>query len=146
MAERIAINSMMGAIISGTCNGLESACSVIADKWGREPNKGLLSKKLNMNADWTIADLMALEDHAGRYPITRMLHRRIGRKQTNTDNLSLLTGSAAKEAGEALQAALAAIESEEAGNTAEAIREADEAARAFDRLRDRLEAGVSGVN
>ncbi|QBR35733.1 hypothetical protein ETW23_05845 [Leisingera sp. NJS201] len=109
-------------------------------RWGGGASKGTVSKKVTGNLDWTVADVIALEDAAGRYPVTRMMARRLDRRPDVTGGSLLQDGSSiAKESGEAIAAILAAEQSSCADDRAAAIKEALEARSAIDRALARLE-------
>lgn len=110
-------------------------------RWGGGASKGTVSKKVTGNLDWTVADVIALEDAAGRYPVTRMMARRLDRRPDVSGGSLLQDGSSiAKESGEAIAAILAAEQSSCADDRATAIKEALEARSAIDRALARLEA------
>ena len=140
MADRHTVNAMMSSLIDGTLGCLDAAAATINERWGRDTSKGTLSKKLAGHLDWTIADIVALEDAVGRYPVTRMLARRLRRFVGATDaNMIHQAGQISREAGEAVAAILAAEQSANAEHAAKAITEIDEAIVALQLARDRLE-------
>ena len=109
-------------------------------RWGGGASKGTVSKKVSGNLDWTVADVIALEDAAGRYPVTRMLARRLESRQVLKGGSLLMDGSSiAKESGEAIAAILAAEQSSCADERAQAVKEIDEAVSALRQARVRLE-------
>lgn len=109
-------------------------------RWGGGASKGTVSKKVSGNLDWTVADVIALEDAAGRYPVTRMMARRLEHRPVSEGGSLLQDGSSiAKESGEAISAILAAEQSTCADECAQAIKEVDEAMFALRQARARLE-------
>ena len=103
-------------------------------------SKGTVSKKVSGNLDWTVADVIALEDAAGRYPVTRMMARRLENRPAAEGGSLLMDGSSiAKESGEAISSILAAEQSTCADECAQAIKEVDEAMFALRQARARLE-------
>lgn len=113
-------------------------------RWGGGASKGTVSKKVSGNLDWTVADVIALEDASGRYPVTRMLARRLERSPALAGGSLLQDGcSIAKESGEAISAILAADQSTCADEKAQAISEVDEALFALRQARSRLEASMN---
>lgn len=102
-------------------------------------SKGTISKKVAGQLDWTIFDVIALQDACGRWPVTRMLALDLENRPFPTCG-SLLSGSgrAAKECGEAVNATLAAEQSCGAHETAQAIVEIDEAVNILLRLKATL--------
>jgi hypothetical protein len=109
-------------------------------RWGGGASKGTVSKKVSGTLDWTVADVIALEDASGRYPVTRMLARRLEDRPAISTGCLLMDGSSiAKESGEAISAILAAEQSSSADDRAQAITEIDEAIYAMRQARARLE-------
>ncbi|MBT2130099.1 hypothetical protein [Aliiroseovarius lamellibrachiae] len=109
-------------------------------RWGGGASKGTVSKKVTGNLDWTVADVIALEDASGRYPVTRMLARRLESRPAQVGGSLLQDGSnIARESGEAISAILAAEQSSCADEKAQAIKEIDEAMYAMRQARARLE-------
>ena len=140
MADRASINAVMAALIEGTFGCLDAAAETIGARWGRGACKGTLSKKLALQLDWTVAEVVALEDAAGRYPVTRMLARRLNRSPREVPASMLQqAGLISREAGEAVSAILAAEQSAQADSRAEALREVDEAIEALRQAREILE-------
>ena len=138
--RRKLVNAQMAALIDGTFGCLDAAAETINARTGGAVSKGTLSKRLSGKLGWPVEDVAALEDAAGRYPVSRMLARRMGAKgPTASACLYAASGVASKEAGEAISAALSAAQSADGDRTA-AIREATEAEAALRRLREALEA------
>lgn len=107
-------------------------------------SKGTISKKVVGQLDWTVADVIALEDASDRYPVTRMMARRLVDRPVVAGGSLLMDGSSiAKESGEAISAILAAEQSTCADQMADAIAELDEAIFAMRQARDRLERSMS---
>jgi hypothetical protein len=87
-----------------------------------------------------LADFIALEDASGRFPVTRMMARRLEDRVAMVDScLMQQSGVIAKESGEAISAILAAEQSSGANERAQAINEIDEAIYALRQARNRLE-------
>ncbi len=141
--SRKTVAAQMSALIRGTFGCLDAASEAINDALGRRDgvvSKGTLSRRAHGHAGWPVDEVIALEDIAGRYPVTRMLARRLQRGDTvSGGSLYEFSGLASKEAGEAVAAALSAAESACSDSLSQAIAEADEAERALRRLRERLE-------
>lgn len=90
--------------------------------------------------DWTLPDIIALEDAAGRYPVTRLLARRLDADVSDADGSLIEHGSRiAKESGEAIAAILAAQQSSSANQRADAVVQVDEAIEAMQSVRALLE-------
>ena len=118
----------------------DAVAETINTRWGGGASKGTISKKTTGVLDWTVADVVALEDASGRYPVTRLLARRLENRTVTADNCLLLqTGIIAKESGEAIAAILSAEQSSGADERAQAINEIDEAISALKVARSRLE-------
>jgi len=141
MTVRRTVNAAMQALIDGTFGCLDAAAETINARLGGTVSKGTLSKRLSGQLGWPVEEVMALEDAAGRHPVTRMLARRLAtRERTAAASLVEASGEASNEAGEAICAALRAAQSADAGELATAIQEAAEGEQALRRLREALEA------
>jgi hypothetical protein len=118
----------------------DAVAETINARWGGVASKGTISKKTSGTLDWTLVDVIALEDARGDYPVTRMMVRRLkGRSELVDCCLVQQSGVIAKESGEAISAILAAEQSSCADEKAQAIREIDEAMLALGQARGRLE-------
>lgn len=119
------ISAMMLGMIH-RFGGHEAASALLAARWGHATSKGTLTKKAAGDLDWTLADVIALEDALGDFPISRMLAER-GRAGISGD-LTRVLAVMAKEAGEAVASVL--TQGDRAGMLKEA-REAQAAAQAL---------------
>lgn len=137
---RLPISASLSALIQGYFGCFDAAAETINARWGRGASKGTISKKISGQLDWTVADVVALEDASGRYPVTRMLARRLDTASSHEGSLLQHAGSIAKEMGEAVAAILAAEQSACADDKAQAIKELHEAETAVRLARERLEA------
>lgn len=123
----------------------DAVAETINARWDRiggsgGASKGTISKKASGILDWTLVDVIALEDARGDYPITRMMVRRLKDRVAVVDCCLLQqSGVIAKESGEAISAILAAEQSSCADEKAQAITEIDEAMQALRAARSRLE-------
>jgi len=118
----------------------DAVAETINARWGGGASKGTISKKASGALDWTVADVIALEDASGRFPVTRMMQRRLEGRCVMTENsLVAQSGIIAKESGEAIAAILSAEQSSSADEQAQAIKEIDEAMLALQQARTRLE-------
>jgi len=118
----------------------DAVAETINARWGGGASKGTISKKASGTLDWTLADVIALEDASGRFPVTRMMARRLENRTVSADGcLMTQSGVIAKESGEAISAILAAEQSSCADEKAQAIKEIDEAMLALRQARGRLE-------
>ena len=96
----------------------DAVAETLNARWGGGASKGTVSKKVAGHLDWTVADVVALEDAAGRYPVTRMMTRRLEHRPVIASGSLLQDGSSiAKESGEAISAILAAEQSTCAAKT-----------------------------
>ena len=118
----------------------DAVAETINARWGGGASKGTISKKISGLLDWTVADVIALEDASGRYPVTRLLARRLeGRNAVAVDSLIEQSGLIAKEIGEAISAILAASQSSCADDRAQAIKEIADAIEALRQAQGTLE-------
>lgn len=138
--SRLILSAMLQALISGTFGCLDAAALTLDARWGRGACKGTLSRKIAGSLDITICDVIALEDAAGRYPITQWLVRRLAISTPEARDIRLLAGGIARESGEAVASILSAELSDRAGERAQAIVEIDEAIAVLAAARARLEA------
>lgn len=134
------VNAQMSALIDGAFGCLDAAAETINARLGCATGKGTLSRRLSGHAGWPVHHVMALEDAAGRFPVSRMMARRIDGGLRNDDPcLIRQSGLVAKEAGEAVTAALdVASGGAGGGDPAQAVAEIDEAIAALRGLRARL--------
>jgi endonuclease/exonuclease/phosphatase family metal-dependent hydrolase len=117
----------------------DAVAEVLNARWGCGSSKGTISKKMSGQLDWTMADVIALQDAAGEYPITRILARQ-HEEQPNGVISCLVshTGVIAKEFGEATNAILAAAQSSCADKRAQAATEIDQAIAALQQGREKV--------
>lgn len=121
----------MRAVI-GWFGCLDAAAETINSRWDCGTNKSTLSKKLSGQLDFTISDVIALEDAADRYPVTRLLARRLeGQAGDVVDCMFEQSGVIAKETGEAIAAIIAAQKSSSSANNTNALKELHEAVAAL---------------
>jgi len=134
----VAHSSMRALVAAFGC--LDAAAEAINLRGRGGASKGTLSRKMSGSYDWSLVEVVALEDAAGQYPVTRLLARRL-QDQAVPGPGSLISDSAgiAKESAEAIGAILAAAQSSRAAQTDDAIREVDEAIEALTVARARLE-------
>lgn len=135
------VTAAMSALIEGTYGCLDAAAETINARLDETVSKGTLSKYCAGHLHWPASYIFALEDAAGRYPVSRLRARDVaGRMISAPADLYASAGVASKEAGEAIAAALSAGQSADAGDLAEALQEAREAEAAMRRLADAIEA------
>ena len=139
-------NGLMRSLL-GWYGCLDAATEAINARWEGGASKGTLSKKAGGSLDWTVADVIALEDAAGQYPVTRLLARRLAGAGAARPSGCLVSASAdiARETGEAVAALLAASASAGAEDQAAAVKELLEARAAIDVALARLDAPQGGV-
>ncbi|AUQ89375.1 MULTISPECIES: hypothetical protein [Phaeobacter] len=119
----------------------DAVAETINARWGGGSSKGTVSKKVSGNLDWTVAEVVALEDAAGSYPVTRMMARRLENRPAAEAGSLLQDGSSiAKESGEAIAAILAAEQSSCADELAAASSEIGDAMEALQRAQERVHA------
>lgn len=135
------VNSQMSALIDGHYGCLDAAAEAINARTGQAVSKGTLSKRLAGQFGWPVDDVMALEDAAGRHPVTRLMARRMAAGgDTARGSMILHAGAISKEAGEAVSAILSAQQSQAAHDNSQAVVEIDEAIEVLRRARAALEA------
>jgi hypothetical protein len=140
------LRAAMAALIDGTYGCYDAAAATMAARWGGPVAPSTLSRKMTGSLDWTVADVVALEDAAGRYPVTTILARRLAADAGAAAPLSLVcqAGLISREAGEAVAAIIQADQSAgaDAGADAgaEALVQVDEALEALRQARAKLEA------
>ncbi len=138
---RLITHTHMRALV-GRMGCLDAVAATIGARWGVAVSKGTVSKKMTGGLDWTVADVIALEEALDDFPVTRALARRLGGASPASGgalSLSSHGGAIAKEAGEAVQAILSAGQSASAMDLADAAREIDEATAALEAARAKLE-------
>lgn len=137
---RLSVSAALSALIARVFGCYDAAAETINARWGRGASKGTISKKVAGLLDWTVADVIALEDASGRYPVTKMLARRLERANDPDSCIIQHASSIAREAGEAVGALLSAAQSADAGDRAQAIKELHDVESAVRMARARLEA------
>ena len=139
-------NAAMQALIDGVFGCLDAAADTINARTGGSCSKGTLSKRLHGALGWTIEDVIALEDAAGSYPVTRMMARRLDATAPSAAaSVYAASGVVSKEVGEAISAALSAEQSADAGELVQAIHESAEGIEAAKQLHAALEARLSAA-
>jgi len=140
MADLLApVSATMRALVS-SYGSFDAVVSLLEARGYRGAHKGTISLKATGQRDWSVADVIALEDALGRYPVTDMLQRRKATRALPSGDLISDGSAIARESGEAIAAILAAAQSSRADETADAIREVDDAIAALRNARARLEA------
>jgi hypothetical protein len=139
-STRHLINAHMAALIDGPFGCLDSAAETINARLGLSVCKGTLSKRLSGQYGWPADEIFALEDAAGRYPVTRTAARRLhGDENTARGSIIIQAGIISKEVGEAVNALLAADQNANSENWADAVHEIDEGIEALRRARSLAE-------
>ena len=140
MPDPLKISRAQMKSIVGWFGCFDAVAETINARWGGGASKGTISKKASGALDWTLADVIALEDASGRFPVTRLMARRLEDRVVMADNcLMQQSGVIARESGEAISAILAEEQSSDADDRAQAIKEVDEAMFALRQARARLE-------
>lgn len=142
MDDRIKINALMRSLVQ-RFGCLDAVAAMIGARFGAAPSKATLSKKMAGKLDWTVADLLALEDASGAFPVTAMLNRRRGRDDVVPGCLVTESAAVAREAGEAVSAMLRANQSNCDMDRADALREVGEAIEALRAVQKMLDGGTS---
>jgi len=136
--RRIVRATMVSLVNSLGC--YDAVAETINARWGGVCCKGTISKKVTGLLEWTFIDVIAIEDALQRYPITRLMVRRLERLPSVSPGSLMQDGiSIVKECGEAIAAVLAAEQSCCADQDAQAIAEVDEAIAAMRQVRAKLE-------
>lgn len=134
-------NAAMQALIDGAFGCLDAAAATIAARLGHPVGKGTLSKRLSGQLGWPVDEVVALEDAAGRYPVTQMMARRLRAAGPGAAAcIYAASGCVSKEVGEAVSAALSAAQSADVGDTARALAEIDEGIAALREMRRAVDA------
>jgi len=136
MIIRQQIDAQMRALVGGH-GCLDAAAEAVNARWGTSVCKGTLSRRMSSDLPWTILDVIALEDALGRYPVTRMMTRRI--EDNGPGDVVSAAQVVAKETGEAVAALMGAMVSASSSERAHAIVEIDEAIEALRQARSALE-------
>lgn len=138
---RMITHRAMRSIVKGF-GCYDAVAEVLNTRWGCGASKGTISKKMSGQLDWTLPDVIALQDAAGEYPITRLLARQ---KESHVAGdiacLVVQSGIIAKESGEAISAILDAEHSSCADDRAQAVTEIDQAIEALKLARTKLTEG-----
>ncbi len=138
---RMITHRAMRSIVKGF-GCYDAVAEVLNARWGCGASKGTISKKMSGQLDWTLPDVIALQDAAGEYPITRLLARQ---KESHVAGdiacLVVQSGIIAKESGEAISAILDAEHSSCADDRAQAVAEIDQAIAALKLARTKLTEG-----
>ncbi len=137
--HRADIEARMRALLAGH-GCLDAAAEALNARWGTGVQKGTLSRRANGELPWTILDVIGLEDALGRYPVTRMMARRM--RSLEPVDVIAASQAVAKEAGEAVAALMGAALSATPAQRAQALAEIDEALEAMRMARAALEASV----
>ena len=125
--------------------GWQPAAAMIEARWGLPASKATLSKKANGALDWTLRDLVTLEDALGTDTVSRLIGQRWAANRTTSCQALALddVSDISRESGEAVARILTAMQSNCAGDRAEAVRDIDEAVAELLAAREKL-AGVAG--
>lgn len=133
--QRLILNAHMNGLLAHL-GGPVAVAALMEARLCRPYSAGTLSQKKNGHAEWTIMDMIVLQEAAGRAPVTDWL------VSLDDDAEALpcrVTGVAhlAREHGEAINAVLTARTPEE---VAKAIKELHDVRDQTDRLIDTMEA------
>jgi len=132
------IETQMRALLGGH-GCLDAAAEALNARWGGSVGKGTLSRRACGDLPWSIYDVIGLEDALNRYPVTRMMARRM--EDVQRCDIVDAAVNVARESGEAVAALTTAALGATRAQRARAITEIDEAIAAMRAARDELEAG-----
>ena len=118
----------------------DAIAATINERTGGNLSKGVISKIMSGQLDWSVKHMIALQDAERKYPLKRFFAGDDKPAPVPNECLTTLSGKAAKENGEAVEAALQALNGC-SDKRANAIQEIDEGVEASLNLRRRLEAG-----
>jgi hypothetical protein len=138
MLDARQVNAAMSALIDGTFGCLDAAAETINARLGSSVSKGTLSKILSGQHQWPAVYIWALEDAAGRYPVSRL--RGCGAPSEAARAGLRVLDAASAASREAISSAVNAAQSGDASGQARAQQEAREAAEAMALLVQSLEA------
>ncbi len=133
--ERVTLNAHVMALI-GKIGGYDAAVAVFEARWGKPYSKGTITAKKNGTLDWTVMDVMALEEAAGSDAITRWLASR-HEEDVAADCVPTELATFARESGEAISAV---INARTPAERAKAVKELNDVSASVDRLTDAFEA------
>jgi hypothetical protein len=135
---RICRASMRSLISGYGC--LDAVASMVSARFDVPASKGTLSKKMAGHNEFSLAEIIALEDATGRYPVTEALWRRLDAKPERIAGCLLtLSANVAKEGGEAVSALLTAMHASNPDDLAQAIKEVDDLMHVLRETRASLE-------
>lgn len=122
--------------------GVVAASAVLDARWGGSHSAGTLSKKRARQLDWTLPDILALQEAAGDWSLFNWL---MGQVPPEARAVCLVTASAdlAKESGEASHAVMMAT-IDPANWGARAVKEVRDVTGASQRLEAALAQIVGG--
>jgi len=122
------ILTQMRALLAGH-GCLDAAAEAINARWGGNLAKGTLSRRAHGEQPWPIHHVIALEDALGRYPVTRMMARRM--VDVAPPDVMTAAQTVAKETGEAVSALVGVALAANDAQRADAAKEIDEAIAAL---------------
>jgi hypothetical protein len=136
------LNAHMSALVS-RLGCFDAVAETLTARWGGGCSKGTISRKVSGSLDWTVRDVIGIEDALSEFPVTRMLERRrAGVAVAAPVSMILQAGAISRETGEAVGAILAAEQSARAEDRAQACKELTEAIAALQTALSRLEAAA----
>ena len=103
--KRLIINAHIGGLIASV-GGYDAVCAYFEASTGRPYSKGTLSQKKNGTLDWTIMDMIMLQEMAGRAPVTAWLAS-LADEPDAVPCRKVVTAQYAIESGELVSASLA---------------------------------------
>lgn len=145
---RQGINTRIKALIlSPEIGGYDAAAEIIntsRPKHSQKVHKGTFTKRFNKNLEWPTGDWMALEDAAGRYPVSRYISaRRI--QDASGDEATFSHLETMKEGHDAVMAQAMAETTNSPDVVLEAIEETQEVRDLADRDMKALQAKLQSL-
>lgn len=121
--------------------GVVAASAVLDARWGGSHSAGTLSKKRARQLDWTLPDILALQEAAGDWSLFDWL---MGQVPPEARAVCLVTAVAdlSREVGEAQHAALSAVA--DPGKRPQAAKELQDVIEQAQRLQAALAHGAEG--
>ncbi|MCJ8139373.1 hypothetical protein [Falsirhodobacter halotolerans] len=133
--ERKILTAFMSKLIA-QCGGYDAAVAILEARWDHPVSKGTLSKKKSGILDWTVTDVIALQEAVGKRPVFDWLNS----LDDDPEVLACHIAGAAdlsREYGDAMSAVLSARTPDD---KAKAIKELHDVRGAADRLIGTMEA------
>lgn len=66
--QRHTLNAIMRSLVD-QLGGVDASSAIISERWSRPVSKGTISRRLSGEWDWTVCDIIALQEAAQRRPV-----------------------------------------------------------------------------